>query len=42
MKKVVFCDIDGTLATRGEIVFQNIDMVNKYERLGGEFVLVSG
>ena len=42
MKKVVFCDIDGTLATRGEIVSQNIDMVNKYERLGGEFVLVSG
>lgn len=42
MKKVVFCDIDGTLANRGVIPIENINLVNEYSNLGGEFVLVSG
>ena len=28
MKKIIFCDIDGTLATKGKITPQNIDTIN--------------
>lgn len=42
MKKIVFCDIDGTLANKGIIPIENINLVNRYSDLGGEFVLVSG
>lgn len=42
MKKIVFCDIDGTLANNKNISTKNIDLINKYSSLGGVFVLISG
>lgn len=42
MKKIVFSDIDRTLAIEGVISRKNIDLVERYIKLGGTFILTSG
>ncbi len=42
MKKIIFSDIDRTLAKEGVISSKNIKYINKYMSLGNLFVLVSG
>jgi HAD superfamily hydrolase (TIGR01484 family) len=43
MKKIIFCDIDGTLAKRMHgISNKNIRAIKKYSDAGGEFVLTTG
>ena len=42
MKKIVFSDIDRTLAIEGVISRKNIDLIERYIKLGGTFILTSG
>ena len=42
MKKIVFSDIDRTLAIEGVISRKNIDLIDRYIKLGGTFILISG
>lgn len=42
MKKIVFSDIDRTLAIKEFVSEKNIDAIKKYQELGNLFVLVSG
>ena len=42
MKKIVFSDIDRTLAIEGAISRKNIDLIERYIKLGGTFILTSG
>ena len=42
MKNIVFSDIDRTLAIEGVISRKNIDLIERYIKLGGTFILTSG
>ena len=42
MKKIIFSDIDRTLAKEGVISNKNIKCISEYVSLGNLFVLVSG
>lgn len=41
MKNIVFSDIDRTLAI-GRNIKKNIDLIERYIKLGGTFILTSG
>ena len=42
MYKIIFSDIDRTLAIKGDVTSENINAINKYVSLGNKFILVSG
>jgi Cof subfamily protein (haloacid dehalogenase superfamily) len=43
LKKVIFCDVDGTLCNlKSKVTKKNINLIKQYTKLGGLFVLCTG